>query len=203
MLHVAIQPNAIFSRPDTVNTSVFASPSGMTSTVLAGDLAFNDASASTSLSSGGQSSLQNSGSRSKSRNSTQGSTSKESLIGNGDDQSPKNGAQEKATPNLRRSGTLSLIDNTILPIKSQITLRKAGLVIRMLILLRLCTLCLQPASRLSPAFPYLPLESASSRASNSSTPIMEIPFIHHFTQSPINSLSTWVRHFSNPASLTF
>lgn len=89
----------------------------------------------------------------------------------------------------------------MLPIKNQITLRKGGLVIRMLLLLRLATLCLQPANTLSTTFPYLPLDYVSSRPLNANVAFTELPFVVHFTNSPILSLSTWVRFTRNSVAL--
>lgn len=193
MLRVSTSTTTLLSSKEACRTLVPAVQLGMTSTVLAGDLALNDAAPPASLATHSRSLLRSAASH----GSSVSHTSRTSENGDSIPPSPIQDSQLEEDPSSTSddtiSGALDMLDENVLPIKSQITLRKVYGVFKLLTLLRFCSMLLQPATNFSDTFPYMPVDNAGMKSTKAQINFSELPIVALFLHGSIFSFATWVR----------
>ena len=91
------------------------------------------------------------------------------------------------------SAALAKLDNTPLPVKNQVTFRKAYMVLALLITLRIFNLGFLPNGAFSQSFPYLPLDYAAPHLTSVAVDVSDAPYIAQFQDNPITSPKALVR----------
>ena len=88
---------------------------------------------------------------------------------------------------------LTALDNTVLPIKNQLSFRKVYMVVALLTLVRTFNLGFLPVDSFSRSFPFFPLDYAASHATSIAVDVSNSPFIALALHSSVYSVQTWVR----------
>jgi len=192
MLRVAVPSTSIVSSTEALHESSAASQLVKTSPVFAGEYSIHDATKAGVLGAGMSEAAPNGhGSGAKHGSSLVGEAVKAGLNG----REPENIKKLSKESGSRTASALWILDNTILPIKNQMTFRKVYMVVALLTLVRTFNLGFLPTNSFSRTFPYFPLDYAAPHATSVAVDISNAPFVALFLHSSPFSLHGWASFF--------